>query len=200
MVLRLGSEDVPDIGAMSDLYEQRIRALGFGPLAMYYANPEQHQRKLRSYGSVLSGLTGDPSILDIGCGYGALLDHWTPTGRYLGIDVGSTFVEEARLQHPNYDFELVVPGGIVGNFDVAVLAGVLSSTPSPLSLLRSAFDASTCQTLFDITLDDRLPSSFRDLNRLAVDEVSALAHEAGMTCEVLLDVSETWLICRATRA
>jgi SAM-dependent methyltransferase len=45
------------------------------------------------------------SLLDWGCGYGALLDHLGPGVEYVGYDVSAEMVAAAREQHPGARFE-----------------------------------------------------------------------------------------------
>lgn len=47
---------------------------------------------------------GDACLLDLGCGYGALLDHLRGGGhpiRYLGLDLSEAMIREARALHPD---------------------------------------------------------------------------------------------------
>lgn len=52
----------------------------------------------------------DPShsILDVGCGWGRLLDLLPPewSGNYLGVDISQTFLDLARKNHPDEQFLL----------------------------------------------------------------------------------------------
>ncbi len=54
-------------------------------------------------------IAGDTSVLDVGCGYGRLLDlmpDWWQ-GQYRGVDISPDFVAEAQARHPGRDFECV---------------------------------------------------------------------------------------------
>ena len=47
------------------------------------------------------------TILDIGCGYGALLEQsWIKSERYLGIDYLPEMIEAAKKKYPGYRFEV----------------------------------------------------------------------------------------------
>jgi ubiquinone/menaquinone biosynthesis C-methylase UbiE len=43
-------------------------------------------------------------ILDAACGYGRASDFFTPDVDYIGIDLSSTLITEARLLYPNRSF------------------------------------------------------------------------------------------------
>lgn len=48
----------------------------------------------------------EPSILDVGCGNGRLLESISPTkNKYLGIDESKNMIEEAKKLHEWYSFE-----------------------------------------------------------------------------------------------
>jgi len=48
---------------------------------------------------------GYESVVEVGCGYGRLVDAFTPT-QYKGFDINPYAIEKAKKRHPNYDFEL----------------------------------------------------------------------------------------------
>ena len=64
------------------------------------------------------------SVCDLGCGYGAYLDHLRALaydGAYVGVDIAPAMVEQARARHPGARFE-------VGAAPVAADAVVASGT------------------------------------------------------------------------
>lgn len=83
--------------------------------------------------AVLDGFDGGrrPSLLDVGCGYGGLLDYATASGRslrYTGIDLCEPMVLEGRRRHPEARFEVVdvLDFGESRDFDVVVCNGILT--------------------------------------------------------------------------
>src|SRR6185295_4865256 len=55
------------------------------------------------------GLRDGESVLDVGCGLGALVEVLATLGLrvdYTGIDVTPKMIDEARLRHPGVAFEL----------------------------------------------------------------------------------------------
>ena len=68
------------------------------------------------------------SVIDIGCGYGDLLDYIKPT-RYLGIDIRPKAIEIARSKchkhfNSNYKFQVSDVFSISDVFDVSVGCGI----------------------------------------------------------------------------
>jgi SAM-dependent methyltransferase len=56
----------------------------------------------------VEGLASGASVLDVGCGLGALKDHLDAAGiavDYTGIDIGARMIAEARARHPGLRFE-----------------------------------------------------------------------------------------------
>lgn len=72
-----------------------------------------------------------PSLLDVGCGYGGLLERADKMGRtlnYCGIDVCESMIEEGRRRHPNAHFQCTdffeyVPAE---RYDYVVCNGILT--------------------------------------------------------------------------
>ena len=75
-----------------------------------------------------------PSVLDLGCGPGLLLDHLQATGRresldYTGIDLSGPMLAAARTQWPAYDFtrrDILDQPLAPGSVDYVLLNGVLT--------------------------------------------------------------------------
>jgi SAM-dependent methyltransferase len=73
------------------------------------------------------------SVLDVGCGLGALYDHLERTGRlgdYQGLDLLDTMVEGARARHPKGRFEVadLLTWERKDVFDVVLCSGSLNVT------------------------------------------------------------------------
>lgn len=86
------------------------------------------------FAEVLTGLIGDDSVLDYGCGVGRLAGLFGDD-RYTGIDICPDAIERARLAHPKHwffsDYEARPPA------DVTLLHTVLLHVPDgdPLHVL-----------------------------------------------------------------
>lgn len=74
---------------------------------------------------------GRVRLLDVGCGYGSLLDRIVARGldiEYVGIDIVDDMIVEARKRHPSVRFECVdiFEAENLGTFDYVVCNGVLT--------------------------------------------------------------------------
>jgi trans-aconitate methyltransferase len=74
---------------------------------------------------------GNRSVLDLGCGNGALADH-IKHDRYLGVDVSESLVREAERRHPTKAFARrdITGSSAVLRADVVVCKSVLVHLPS----------------------------------------------------------------------
>jgi SAM-dependent methyltransferase len=78
----------------------------------------------------LAGM-GKPSLLDVGCGFGSLLDRATARGielEYAGVDVCQPMVELARERHPDAKWIVadVLTGEMPHCYDFVVCNGILT--------------------------------------------------------------------------
>lgn len=100
-----------------DYWQRRLKGVGEHnlyhsifkcPVKEWNAIENKHKRLLKRY------IKPEDTILDIGCGYGRLLNlmptKWLRYQKaidnvgYLGIDIAQSFVELARTKHPNFEF------------------------------------------------------------------------------------------------
>jgi SAM-dependent methyltransferase len=77
-------------------------------------------------------------ILDVGCGFGHMLDYlqaWNIRAHYTGIDICPEFINAARQRHPTADFRLlnILDADIAETWDWVFLVGALNyATDMPL--------------------------------------------------------------------
>ena len=110
-------------------YDQRLSELGPTVQALGWRDRPQQDLRFRVLADIDS-LVGK-SVLDVGCGYGDLLDYLVARGErpgYVGVDINSRLLDIARKRHPGVRFEqrdilLDVPSE---RFDYVVESGVLN--------------------------------------------------------------------------
>lgn len=83
----------------------------------------------REHRSILGRVIQDQavSLLDCGCGYGALLDLVPPTVKYVGVDLSPDFVALAQATHPGGEFSAADLRALPfpdNSFDLAVCRSV----------------------------------------------------------------------------
>jgi len=176
-----------------DVYKQRLFRYGFSAQTLLYRTEDQHAAKLRAAGDALAGHVREgESLLDVGCGFGKLLEFYAPRGPYLGIDLVEEFVLEARRRFPDGIF---LVGDVVDSArraDWISLVGVLSSVPDPERLLRHCLQRVGRGAVFDVTVARRLPPSFKLLNRFKCAAIRQLVGKDGLLVSEELDGGRSW--------
>jgi SAM-dependent methyltransferase len=201
-MVTLDGKEVQTFVELEALYRSRIPAFGMSSELLFYRSPEQHQKKLTAFARLLQAIDGVEglSVLEIGCGYGALLDVFSPGPYYLGLDLVPEFVIEARKRYPDRNFQVGdILESVYASFDLCILAGVLSSVPDPTPMLERALQLATYGVVFDVTLHGRLPVDFLDLNRWTVDELLGITAGCGYRQLNLSDSTASWVLCLARR-
>lgn len=93
------------------------------------------------------------SLLDVGCGFGGLLDHLRARGiatDYTGIDVVPDMIETARARHPKARFILgdVLAANDLGQYDYVVCNGILTQKLDVPAAEMDAFAAALVRRMF----------------------------------------------------
>jgi len=85
-----------------DYYDAKLRTFGPTPAGVDWNSRESQEMRFRQLGRLWE-TDRAASILDYGCGYGALA-HWLRagghTGEYVGFDVSAEMIREATTQDP----------------------------------------------------------------------------------------------------
>jgi SAM-dependent methyltransferase len=198
VIVYLSGRPVQTYGELEELYRRRITVSGFTSETLFYRNQQQHALKLRSFARLVAKIAAGQSMLDIGCGYGELLRFVELRGEYVGIDLVSDFVLEARRRYPRERFE------VADLFDYddskpdwSLLVGVLSSVPTPRAVLSRAAELAQRGVIFDITLGERLPAGFVSLVRWSLEELWQLLNELSLVVTQSYDAGATWVMFKA---
>lgn len=85
-------------------YEDKIRTHGARPQGVDWGHPQAQRLRFEQFLQLIPAATRGqrPSVNDLGCGYGALLDYLQEQcleTDYLGIDLVPAMVDAARSQH-----------------------------------------------------------------------------------------------------
>jgi SAM-dependent methyltransferase len=163
----------------------------FGPTVQGVDAPDEHDHAKR-FAAVLSPLdvrNARPSVLDLGCGPGFMLDYLEQAGlrervEYLGVDISEHMVRTARDRWPEHAFEcrdvLATPFA-ERSFDYVVLNTVLTervSVPRDLmeamakELVRNAFATARVAVSFNV-MNAHVDWTRDDLFHWPFDEVAS---------------------------
>jgi len=72
----------------------------------------------------LKTIIGDESVVEVGCGYGRLVDKFDPS-QYKGVDINPSAVAMAQERHPEYQFSVYTLGDNLPTSDWLLLYTVL---------------------------------------------------------------------------
>jgi 2-polyprenyl-3-methyl-5-hydroxy-6-metoxy-1,4-benzoquinol methylase len=115
-------------------YRRKFEEHGATPEGVDWGpNPEHHRLRLARMLAVLElgQPEARPSLLDVGCGYGSLLDlikeRKLPL-TYMGIDICESMIEAAKARHPDAEWLVgdILEMRVNGPFDYVVCNGILT--------------------------------------------------------------------------
>lgn len=139
---------------LHDHYRATFLAHGASSLGVDWG-PREEATRLRHdmMLAVADGFSGGGTLLDVGCGYGALADHIDARGLaldYTGIDVVTEMIDEARRRHPSRSF---LQGDFLeldaaGTFDYVVCNGILTQKLAATTLEMNAHARRLITALF----------------------------------------------------
>ncbi len=118
---------------------------------------------------------GDPRVLDIGCGDGALIAELArrePGWRFAGVEIAEAAVELAAGRCPRADVRAYDGETLpweAGAFELAVLSHVLEHVPDPASVLAEAARVAA-YVIVEVPLEDNI-SARRGAKRAVADDV-----------------------------
>jgi SAM-dependent methyltransferase len=202
--LKLNDTTVMTTADLVGVYRARVSTFGLSAHTMFYRDSEQHMTKLAQLATLLRDYVAEThSLLDIGCGYGSLVPLLPPCD-YKGIDVVGDFINAARERYANVSFEQVDLAAYPTRHDWCVLAGVVNSSPSPDTLISSAWALCTRGLVVDF-IDSRKvtpATSFGDDNSLFSfdigDCVDSLLDLGAQSIQVI-STTHLWTFVVATR-
>lgn len=116
-------------------YQNTFQQHGSTPKGVGWPNALTTNRLYDRMLRVIDNLYGIeyPTILDVGCGYGGLLDYIKNKKikvDYTGLDILDDMIKAAKKRHPNkkfYQGDLLALYNTIGTFDYVVCNGVLTA-------------------------------------------------------------------------
>ena len=120
------------VRTLAQHYDALVRKHGDAPEASQWSNRDTQFRRF----AVLAGIAPDlaaSSILDLGCGTGALLtflnEHVGFSGSYTGIDISPEAIKVARQNHPEARFlhHDLLTDTLDEQFDYVMISGIFNN-------------------------------------------------------------------------
>jgi SAM-dependent methyltransferase len=151
-----------ELGEIGRYYSGKLAAHGASPRGVDWNSREaQHLR----FTQLVRICDADAhfSLNDIGCGYGALLDHLCGLGKecdYLGVDISEAMIAKAGALHPGGRFVVGERAGRVADYSVA--SGIFNVR---LSTRDQAWRAHVLGTLDQLDAESRRGFGFNCLTR-----------------------------------
>lgn len=115
---------------IADYYSSKLALHGATPRGVDWNGEESQKLRFDQLLKVVSEAPGVFSLVELGCGYGALVQHLAASGRnftYLGLDLSAPMVEAAKDRYgdrPNVRFE--VGSTTAEPLDFAVASGLMN--------------------------------------------------------------------------
>jgi hypothetical protein len=119
-------------------YTSKLLAHGATPQGVDWNTADSQNLRFEQFARLWPGRT-EFSIIDLGCGYGALLDYLASNGLrvdYLGLDISAEMIREARLRHAqSARASFVCSAELGGRADYVVASGIFNvklDAPEPV--------------------------------------------------------------------
>jgi SAM-dependent methyltransferase len=164
------------VNEVSRFFSEKIVLLGPIPAGADFNSESAQSIRFQQFVRVLD-FTKPFSLIDYGCGYGALalylLGQNFPLQRYVGFDISRDMIEAARSQiPPELDTELTTDVGEIGTADFAIASGIFN--------VKLGADVGSWETHIVDTLDNlahvsrrgfafNMLTSYSDLERMRPD-------------------------------
>ena len=114
---------------VADYYSEKVRQHGETAQGVDWNSTESQKTRFDQLLGIVPSEATEYSVLDYGCGYGAIIDVLTERGqpfRYVGYDVSEEMILRARRLHPGDQCEFTTDEEELGPSDYVVASGVLN--------------------------------------------------------------------------
>ena len=114
---------------VAEYYDGKLDQFGTSPAGVDWNSAESQQVRFRQLARLLPGNDTEFSLLDYGCGYGALLDYLQPAYskiRYTGFDISAKMISAAAGSHPSSAAEWLTKIADGRKFDYVVASGIFN--------------------------------------------------------------------------
>ncbi len=117
------------LDTVNKYYTEKIIEHGVSPKGVDWNGQESQELRFQQLASVIKEDSGF-SLLDFGCGYGALLDYLQPrkgSFRYHGFDISEEMIRQGRQHHPESpDVTWATVMDANEQYDYSILSGIFN--------------------------------------------------------------------------
>ena len=114
---------------VADYYSEKVRQHGETARGVDWNSPESQRTRFDQLLAIVPSEAAEYSILDYGCGYGAIIDVLVERGqpfRYRGYDVSEEMILRARHLHPGDECKFTTNQEELEPSDYVIASGVLN--------------------------------------------------------------------------
>jgi SAM-dependent methyltransferase len=120
----------PIVAEVGRFFSEKVSRLGPTPAGADFNSEAAQTVRFRQFVRLLD-FSAPFSVIDFGCGYGAMasyfLDRGLPLRRYVGFDISREMVEAASGQMPaDIEVELTTEVGDIGKADFTIASGIFN--------------------------------------------------------------------------
>jgi SAM-dependent methyltransferase len=120
----------PIVAEVGRFFSEKVARLGPTPAGADFNSEAAQTERFRQFVRLLD-FSAPFSLIDFGCGYGALapylLNLGLPLRRYVGFDISQEMIEAARAQIPaDIEAELTTEVGDIGKADFTIASGIFN--------------------------------------------------------------------------
>lgn len=182
-------------GKSDSLYQDRFKKFGVDPKSLLWKNRGAAHQRFRQFWAEID--FNDKKVLDIGCGFGEfgkfLLKRYKNVS-YIGVDITSEFIENAKKEVPEGHFLVAdyLRDKINGQYDVVIASGVLNSNKGGQNLeyrkiaIKKMFSLTSNVLAFNMLGGHPAPASRKDSNIWYSDSLEILEYCMSLTRRVIL--------------
>lgn len=155
------------LGPVAQYYAEKLSAHGVTPRGVDWSSDDSQQLRFSQLLRVLEGDADEPTVLDYGCGYGALGRRLIAEGRpfrYVGFDVCTPMVVQARAELRDSRCSFTDSESELAVSDYAVASGIFNVR---LDSSQARWKSHVIETIAKLARYSRRGFAFNMLTRYA---------------------------------
>jgi SAM-dependent methyltransferase len=179
---------------LKEFYQEKYKKYGNDPKSLLWSSKGAAHQRFRQVWAELD--FEGKSVLDVGCGFGELAKFIAKRAQnftYRGIDIVPEFIEEARKQFPQHEFDVsdYLTDNTIKRHDIVVASGILNSNVEDndeyrKDAIKKLYNLSTSCTVFNMLGAHPQPQNEVDSNVWYADSLEILEYCMSLTHRVIM--------------